>query len=327
VDEANLPKLLDELKAGRLTTQPWRLSDGSRLEWTRADDAYASPYLDVELILGCGNAFSRPAGFYLFQGILKSPRDADVEIFSLPGTFVPMIVNREAVTDSRSVRLHQGDNPLFLVASPGWSYALRVLQPGTRERLTEVQFVAPPLAPPAGAEYTPSPAAKARRLTLAGTWRALITCSLPPAPDMQSALPDPGLTAAARRAVAADLDDSTWQQVAVPGRWRDYAGDWPRIDGEAVFRTAVEVPADWAGKDLVLSLGPIDDFDDTFFNGVPVGRTDKTTPEFYAAPRVYTVPGRLVKAGRNGIAVRQFDRFAEAGFTGQPAELFLAPRE
>ena len=145
---------------------------------------------------------------------------------------------------------------------------------------------------------------------------------------METALPDPGISAEARALLAPEVDDAGWEERQVPQPWRAYGGDWAGSDGEAVFRRAVEVPAEWAGKDLLLSLGPIDDFDDTFVNGTLVGRTDAKTPAFYATPRRYTVPANVARPGRNLIAVRIFDHFGEGGFTATtPVDLFLAPKE
>ena len=76
-------------------------------------------------------------------------------------------------------------------------------------------------------------------------------------------------------------------------------------DGEAVFRKEIVVPSDEAGKDMLLALGTLDDFDNTYFNGVEVGAGTSARPGG-AAPRNYVVPGKLVKAGRNFIAVRLF---------------------
>jgi beta-galactosidase len=74
---------------------------------------------------------------------------------------------------------------------------------------------------------------------------------------------------------------------------------------------------------LLANLGasfPVDHrifhFDNTYFNGVEVGHTDIKTPRWWLAPRNYVVPGKLVKAGRNVIAVRLFDRFNDGGFAG-----------
>ena len=68
------------------------------------------------------------------------------------------------------------------------------------------------------------------------------------------------------------------------------------------FRREINVPADWAGRDLKLDLGQIDDDDTTYWNGTQVGDT-----RGYGNARDYTVPGAQVKAGKNVIAIRVLD--------------------
>ena len=99
------------------------------------------------------------------------------------------------------------------------------------------------------------------------------------------------------------------------------------IDGVVWFRKDVQIPADWAGKDLALSLGPIDDCDTTYFNGTQVGAIGLETPDYWAAPRALHRAGRLVKAGRAVIAVRVFDRWLNGGFAGVAADMTLAPKD
>jgi sialate O-acetylesterase len=94
------------------------------------------------------------------------------------------------------------------------------------------------------------------------------------------------------------------------------------IDGVVWFRKVVDVPASWAGKDLVLNLTAIDDYDVTYFNGTKIGATGRETPDSYMVPRKYSVPGSLVRSGRNVIAVRVFDRAGEGGF-GSAGEMSL----
>lgn len=125
---------------------------------------------------------------------------------------------------------------------------------------------------------------------------------------------DPGISAEAAGWMAPTLDDSSWQSMTLPCTWESTGLD---IDGSVWFRRTVDLPASAAGKDLVLKLGAIDDFDTTWFNGEKVGATGKETPDPHAAKRVYKVPGRLVRAGRNVIAVRVFDHFGSGGiYTG-----------
>jgi sialate O-acetylesterase len=115
----------------------------------------------------------------------------------------------------------------------------------------------------------------------------------------------------------ADYDAKDWKLMKLPQYWESTGLN---IDGAVWFRKEVQVPAAWAGKDLNLSLGPIDDDDVTYFNGEQVGDT-----KGYNLPRRYTVPGKLVKAGRNVIAVRVFDSGGGGGIYGEAKEMTLAP--
>ena len=81
----------------------------------------------------------------------------------------------------------------------------------------------------------------------------------------------------------------------------------------------------WAGRDLLLELGPVDDFDNTSFNGHGLGRTDKSTPMHWVFPRRYRVLGELVKPGRTVIAVRVWNSRGEGAFMGSPGEMLLRP--
>ena len=109
-----------------------------------------------------------------------------------------------------------------------------------------------------------------------------------------------------------------WLKMDLPQFWED-AG--LLIDGAVWFRREVVLPADWAGVDLALSLGPIDDFDVTYWNGERVGATGAETPDYWSIPRQYKVPARLAKAGRNVIAVRVFDHYGSGGFAGPASQM------
>jgi sialate O-acetylesterase len=118
------------------------------------------------------------------------------------------------------------------------------------------------------------------------------------------------------------LDLKGWAKMDLPRVWED-AG--LAIDGAVWFRREIDLPAAWAGQDLALSLGPVDDFDVTYWNGERVGATGADTPQYWSAPRRYPVPGRLVHTGRNVIAVRVFDHFGNGGFPGAAAQMTVAP--
>ncbi|HUM07128.1 MAG TPA: sialate O-acetylesterase [Terriglobales bacterium] len=110
------------------------------------------------------------------------------------------------------------------------------------------------------------------------------------------------------------LDTSAWKAMQLPSLW-EKAG-LPSFDGVVWLRREVELPESWAGKEVVLHLGPIDDNDTTWINGVQVGATQS-----WNAPRDYKVPAGILKAGRNVIAVRVLDTGGGGGIYGRPDAL------
>jgi len=100
---------------------------------------------------------------------------------------------------------------------------------------------------------------------------------------------------------ATSFDAADWKMLKLP-QPLETAG--LNIDGAVWFRKEIDVPASWVGNNLLLSLGPIDDFDVTYFNGAQVGATGSETPNSYLVPRRYKVSGSAVHAGSNLIAIR-----------------------
>ena len=133
---------------------------------------------------------------------------------------------------------------------------------------------------------------------------------------------DPGNVGFAKGWAELDHDVSEWKEMELPQLWEKTMD----IDGAVWFRREVSIPEAWSGKDLDLSLGAIDDFDVTYFNGIKVGEMDEKTAGWWTHPRHYTVPGELVKAGRAVIAVRIFDHFAGGGFRGVSTDMKLMPQ-
>jgi sialate O-acetylesterase len=100
-----------------------------------------------------------------------------------------------------------------------------------------------------------------------------------------------------------DLDDGDWTPTEAPFTFERAV----KATSGGVFwlRKSVELPAASAGKPIRLHLGYMaEQYDTAYFNGQEIGRTGDKPPLFYTAPRVYTVPAGLVKAGRNVIALR-----------------------
>lgn len=137
------------------------------------------------------------------------------------------------------------------------------------------------------------------------------------APKSPSFLPDSGNRGVDSGWAGLLLNDSAWDTMDLPRPLE------PRllIDGAVWFRKKVVIPPALSGKSLYVSLGPVDDFDVTYFNGEQIGKTGEETPGFWAHPRWYVIPERLVKKGSAIIAVRVFDRFGGGGFTGSDEQM------
>lgn len=127
---------------------------------------------------------------------------------------------------------------------------------------------------------------------------------------------DGGLVAG--RALWADpaLDESAWTPIQVPAYW-EHAG-YEGMDGVAWYRTSFALSGDEASRGARLSLGPIDDDDITWVNGVAVGRT-----QGYLMQRVYALPPAALREGRNVLAIRVSDGGGGGGINGDPTQVYL----
>ena len=117
------------------------------------------------------------------------------------------------------------------------------------------------------------------------------------------------------------FDDSGWGTIQVPSTW---AGDLGGFDGTVWHRLEIDIPADWAERELDLQLGPIDDEDVTYFNGTEVGAHRGSG--HWSTPRRYTVPGKLVKPGKAVLAVSVLDTAGLGGINGNADQVFIAPK-
>lgn len=120
---------------------------------------------------------------------------------------------------------------------------------------------------------------------------------------------------------AEHLDERDWVSIAVPMLW-EQAG-WTGLDGVAWYRTSFELSDAQAKRGIRLSLGRIDDSDDTWVNGVAVGAMRNQ----WNTPRSYEVPARALHAGRNSLAVRVIDGGGGGGIHGAPEEVCLQSDE
>ena len=113
-----------------------------------------------------------------------------------------------------------------------------------------------------------------------------------------------------------DVIDADWAAMQLPVLW-EKAG-LPGFDGIVWFRKTIHIPADLAGQECTLSLGPVDDQDVTFVNGQRIGATD-----VYDAPRKYNIPAGVLHPGANVVAVRVLDYGGGGGIWGAAEQMWL----
>jgi len=119
-------------------------------------------------------------------------------------------------------------------------------------------------------------------------------------------------------AAKSSFHDDDWISVSLPGPWEN--NGLPEFDGFAWFRKTIDIPENWEGNDLTLSLGAVDDSEVTWFNGEIIGSTDGA-----GTPRKYLIPAEKVKKGNAVIAVRVLDTGGLGGFAGKETDLYIAP--
>ncbi len=134
---------------------------------------------------------------------------------------------------------------------------------------------------------------------------------------------DPGNIGEEMGWAAPDFDDSAWELMKLPSSWKLQGVPY---NGSLWFRLQLNVPASWGGKDLLVNIGAVDKHDVTYFNGERIGANGKDFEEqFWNVPREYKIPGRLVKPGKNTIAVRAFSFLFDGGLIGPAKVMRIAP--
>lgn len=122
---------------------------------------------------------------------------------------------------------------------------------------------------------------------------------------------------------AAGFDDRSWAAMELPGYWQQHGHPH---SGIFWFRKTVQIPQGWQGRELEVSLGPIDKHDETWVNGSLVGATGWETDEAWSVPRRYRIAANLADAdGRVTVAVRARSHVFAGGFVGPAGAMWLAP--
>ncbi|MCB0685313.1 MAG: ThuA domain-containing protein, partial [Saprospiraceae bacterium] len=115
-----------------------------------------------------------------------------------------------------------------------------------------------------------------------------------------------------------EINTSDWKNLETPMRWsKTSARELHDFDGIVWVRTEFNLPEKLAGRSGVLSLGPIDDTDDTYVNGVRVGgMTRKWNDE-----RNYRIPAKILRKGKNQITLKIADSGGRGGIYGEKEQL------
>lgn len=116
---------------------------------------------------------------------------------------------------------------------------------------------------------------------------------------------------------APGYNDSGWKTIVLPSEIPD-----SKPATYYWFRREIPVPQEMAGKDVIFSLGRIDDCDELYVNGEKVGDTGvmpKNQPQGNCSPaygesRRYTVPAHLLKPGKNLVAICVYNNKRTGGF-------------
>lgn len=108
------------------------------------------------------------------------------------------------------------------------------------------------------------------------------------------------------------FDDNAWKTMTLPKSWENDV--IKTFDGVVWFRKKINITPEMSGKELIISLGAIDDMDITYFNGKEIGKC--MLDGFWQKERIYTVPAADVKTGEAVIAVRVLDTQGGGGICG-----------
>lgn len=119
-----------------------------------------------------------------------------------------------------------------------------------------------------------------------------------------------------RQVASKDVGDDGFEPCSLPHLWSKTGADF---DGIAFYRCEVDIPADWAGKELVLELPPIDDMDTVWLGEHKIGGHEMGTA--WAEKRTYKVVGDQVKPGKATLKIRVLDTGGEGGINGEVALL------
>lgn len=120
---------------------------------------------------------------------------------------------------------------------------------------------------------------------------------------------------------APGLMDDNWEMVDLPQSWENHS-KYTDDNVYGWYRKKIIIPEQWKGNDLIITLGKIDDVDQTYFNGKKIGEKGRFIPNYQTAYddlREYKIPTQFIEFGKeNTISVRVFDAGGNGGIYAGP---------
>jgi sialate O-acetylesterase len=107
----------------------------------------------------------------------------------------------------------------------------------------------------------------------------------------------------------APIDRGPWEQWGIP--------ELASYNGALWYRTTVNVSKQQAAQAATLSLGRVDESDQTWINGRPAGATGP------GPDRTYLLPPKSLSAGENTIVVSVLDTYSFGGLSGPASGRFI----
>jgi sialate O-acetylesterase len=104
-------------------------------------------------------------------------------------------------------------------------------------------------------------------------------------------------------------------KMTLPQRWEDKL--MPGIDGVVWFQKEIELTQAQANSDIRVHLCLVDDNEETFWNGVPIGATNG-----YNVERNYVMKKGIARPGKNILSVKVMDGGGSGGIRGEAKDFY-----
>jgi AraC-like DNA-binding protein len=105
----------------------------------------------------------------------------------------------------------------------------------------------------------------------------------------------------------AEYDDSSWKKITLP---ENMASVFPGNPKVCWYRIHLVFPDNLPNNSIGISLGIISDTDETYFNGILIGKTGDEKVHAYDKKRIYELPQNLIIQGKdNVIAIKTIRYF------------------